>query len=484
MKYIIGLDLGTTAIKALLFDENAKICGQASREDRLITPRKGWVEQDARQWWTLSVQVIREAVDAAGVSPAAVAGLSVSSQGITVVPVDAAFQPLANAINWLDNRGEAELEAIAALGAQQIYARTGKNIASGGYTLSKLLWIKNHQPDTYARSDYFLLPHDYIVAQLCGVAVTDHSMASATMLYDVTRQDWCEEILDHFDIDFRHLPWLMWAGERAGTLRPAAAAALGLTTETAVFVGGQDQKVAAFGAGLSPTVSTVSIGTCQAYEFLFESPPLHPRQALPSFSYLQKGKWTLEGCTNTAGAAIKWARENIFAGLAYDDMNRLAEAAPLGANGVVFYPYLSGSGSPHAVNGDGVFSGLTLDVGRGDLARAIYEGLAYEARANLEAAGEAGVRSDKLVVFGGGSKSAPLCQTLADVCGRELVSFDCPEMGAMGAAKLCATALDCSRFTEGSRQGSRLWQPEARRHDAYTQLYQQYREKMAAVEKL
>ena len=295
MKYVIGLDLGTTCIKALVFDETGRICAESSRDDALITPRKGWVEQDARSWMRLSAEAIRGAVAASGAKANEVAALSVSSQGITLVPVDQNFQPMANAINWLDSRGEEEREEIAQLGLERIYAITGKNLSSGGYTLSKLLWFQRHLPEIYESSAYFLLPHDYIMAQLCGRAVTDHSMASATMLYDVPQQAWSEEILQHFAIDPRRLPELMWAGEQAGHLTAPAAETLGLSTSVAVIVGGQDQKVAAYGAGLSADTSSISMGTCEAYEFLFDAAPAHPDRALPAFSYLAPGEWTLEG---------------------------------------------------------------------------------------------------------------------------------------------------------------------------------------------
>lgn len=481
MKYVIGLDLGTTCVKALLFDEFGSICAQASRDDALITPKKGWVEQDARAWLRLGAEVVRETVERAGIVPEQVAALSVSSQGITVVPVDGAFHPLANAINWLDVRTEQELVEISTKGHETIYAITGKNVTAGGYTLAKLLWLKKHEPQLFKEAAWFLLPHDFVVAHLCGKAVTDHTMASATMLYDVSAQCWSREILDGFGIDEARLPKLMWAGEVAGTLSEEAARLWNLSTSTAVVVGGQDQKVAAYGAGLNVRTSSISMGTCGAYEFLFETPPSCPGRHLPAFSFLEKGKWTLEGCTYTAGAAIKWARDQLFTGLSYDEINLLAEQSSAGCNGVTFHPYLSGSGTPHFLEANGVFGGLTLDVTRNDMARAIFEGIAYEARANLQAAQDAGVRSESLVIFGGGSRSALLCQTIADVTGRSLTSFACPEMGAMGAAKLCAKALSWTGFDQGAHEGARQWTPDAKRSKIYDDFYFRYLGKMPGV---
>lgn len=481
MKYVIGLDLGTTCIKALLFDENCQILAQASRDDALITPERGYVEQDAAQFLALSVEVIREAVESAAIDKRDVAAISVSSQGITVVPVDASFKPLMNAINWLDMRtGEEEVE-LAAYGDDKIYTLTGKRVASGGYTLAKLLWIKKHCRDIYERAAYLLLPHDYVAAHMCGRAVTDHTMASATMLYDLVNQRWSDEILTSFGIDKALLPELLWSGDIAGNLTQSSAELLGLTTDVLVVTGGQDQKVAAYAAGLSATTSTISMGTCCAYEFLFDAPPAHPRRDMPAFSYVESKKWTLEGCTNTTGAAIKWARDNIFTGLEFDDMNDLAAKAPIGSHGVMFFPYLSGSGTPHYAQANGVLGGLTLEASRCDIARALYEGIAYEARQNLESAQEAGVKTEEFVVFGGGSKSAPLCQIIADVTGRELISFACPEMGAMGAAKLCAKALKLTNFGKTIRDGSKVWKPDVERHNKYSELYAQYLEKMQGV---
>ncbi|MDL2218249.1 hypothetical protein LJC27_06280 [Christensenellaceae bacterium OttesenSCG-928-M15] len=481
MKYVIGLDLGTTCVKALLFDENGNILAQASRDDALIIPQKGWAEQDANAWLHLASQAVRETVERANIVPSDVAALSISSQGITIVPVDEAFRPLANAINWLDTRTQEQVLQIERFGADRLYAITGKNISAGGYTLSKLLWLKEHRPRIYERAAYFLLPHDFVVAHLCGAAVTDHSMASATMLYDVPSQCWSEEILQTFSIDPSRLPRLAWAAAPAGMVREQIAAQWGLSPSAAVIVGGQDQKVAAYGAKLSERISSISMGTCEAYEFLFSTPPSHPGKVLPAFSYLEKGKWTLEGCTNTAGAAIKWARDQLFHGLSYDDMNALAAQAAPGARGVMFHPYLSGSGTPHYCEGNGAFSGLTLDVTRHDLVRAIFEGIAYEARMNLEAAAQAGVHTEALALFGGGSQSAPLCQAIADITGRSITSFACPEMGAMGAAKLAAKALGLVNFEQGSSRDSLIWTPDSTRHKAYNDLYSLYLQRQKGI---
>ena len=480
MRYVIGLDVGTTCVKALLFDETGNIVSSAKYDDELFTPCQGWAEQDAEHWTKLSAKVIQSIITGSAVDPGAVAALAISSQGLTIVPVDGSFKPLRNAINWLDQRSTEETDYIRSLKSdEEIYAVTGKSIMPG-YSLTNILWIKRNEPEIYSRAAKLLLPHDYLCARFTGNPVTDHTLAGGTMLYDIPGQCWSEELLEIYDIDRDLLPELKWSGMLAGSITTEASRLLGLPEGTPVITGGQDQKVAAYGACLKPGLATISLGTCAAMEFYFDSPPTHPERGLAAFSYMKPGAWLLEACVPTAGAAVKWAGDTLFPVLDFDGIESLAGSCKT-SGGVFFYPHLQGSGTPYNVSSRGTFTGLSLSTTQTELARSVYEGIAMEVHLNLLSAEEAGIDVREMCVFGGASNSRLLCQMLADVTGRAIRAFDMPEMGAFGAAKLAAEAAGIESFAMPS---GRWFEPDASKKTIYDELYFAYTENLGLVMEL
>ncbi len=435
--YYIGVDLGTTAVKAAFFDETGALCGTASQEVPLLDPRPGEIEQSPECWYEIPCALIRAVC--ASVDPAAVRAIGISSQGISVVPTDGGFCPLRDGLSWLDARAEAELsDMLSAIPEEAWFARTGKH-ASALYTLPKLLWLKRHEPDVFRDAAFFLMPLDYLTARLCGNAVTDPTMAGGTMLYDLVSQGWSAELCRAFGVPEEKLARIAPSCTPAGYLTPGSQRLTGLGAGTLVAVGAQDQKIAAYGAQIEAGTATLSLGTAGAAEVLCG----RPSAVLPTFAFHTPGcvSYMLEACVNTFGAAIKWARDSVFCGLSYAEMDRLAEAAPAGSGGVRFYPHLSGVSTPHfGTSPVAGWRGLTLGTDRGCLIRALYEGLACEVRANLDAMREAGTAVETLRVFGGGSRSRILCRILCDVAGIPLEVMDFPEIAAFGAAKAAFAA--------------------------------------------
>jgi len=476
MRYIIGLDLGTTCVKATIFDETGNILGFGSAEDRVINLSPGFVEQRAESWVELSATVIRGALSAAKIDSQKVAALSISSQGITVVPVDKAFRPLRNAISWLDIRAESESAIIGgAVTSEELYKITGKPL-SPAFTLPKILWLLRNEPQIFEQTHKLLTPHDYICANFCGTAVTDHTMASGTMLYDITDRRWADGLMRLFNIDLGLLPEIRQAGTPAGKLTKRASELTGLPDSTLVITGGQDQKVAAYGANLQAGMATISFGTAAAMEFLIDYAP-HQISQFAAFPFIEPGTWVLEACVNTAGATINRGRDLFFPDLSLDDMNALAQSCE-NSGGVFFYPFLQGAGTPHNADSRGVFTGLTLGTSRAELVRAIFEGVIMEIYTNLCSARKAGVRVDELCLFGGGSKSAFICQSLADITGCAINSFSTPEMGSFGAAKLAAKALGLENFT---LDASRVWEPDQKRRSRHVEQYKLYMKNLRSV---
>lgn len=452
MSFYLAIDLGTTGCRSILFDENLCQIGRSYEEYGLITPREGWTEQDANLWWQMTLHTAKEVITQTGIDSKAIRAISISSQGITVVPVDADLRPLCNALSWLDVRAHKQAAKLEEdMGRTWMFTHTGKPI-DPCYTLPKLLWFKEHQPQIYAQAWKFLMPMDFLIAKFTGNCVTDHSMASGTLMYDIKNCRWSSEVLGACDIDPEKLPAIRWSGEIAGTVLPEVAARLDLCPDCVVAVGAQDQKCAALGAGLRPGTMTVSLGTAAAVTKLWHTPETETYTKTPWCGNTKEGTWVTEGVINTAGTCLRWIRDLMFRGESYDTINEEARIA-LEQNGrMLFYPYLNGPSSPdYYPDAQGCFYGMDLSAARGHFALAVMEGVAFQLRIMLEAMGAYGC-VDQLVFFGGGANSPLWCQLIADITGLDIWVTDNPEAAGAGAAMLAAQAqgeavspLPCSR---------------------------------------
>jgi xylulokinase len=459
MTLLIGIDLGTTGCKAAVYDETGRVLGESYLEYGLITLSATRVEQDPLAWWDLTLRAINLALEAAAADRGAVRGIAVSSQGISFVLLDEADRPLGNAINWLDGRATAECDDILAhYHAETLFALTGKR-AAPFYILPKLLWIRRHEPEKWRAARRLLMGHDYLVYRLCGAHVTDHSLAGGALLYDLAGLNWSGELLDTFGIPRGLLPDVRWAGAPAGMLKPELADALGLCHEVVVAVGGQDQKCAALGAGIDDRTATVSLGTASAIEQLMASPATDQAMRIPAFTFLKPGRWVLEGVVGTAAVSMRWLRD-ILGADGYAGLDAAAAAVPCGSDGVRFYPHLSGAGSPHwNVEARGSFHGLNLATSRGDLVRAVMEGVAFQVRENLEVTQTLAGRAERVIIFGGGAKSALWRAILGDVLDRPLAWAEAVETAGLGAAMLAGAG--CGLFSSVDEAQRRMLPPLA-----------------------
>lgn len=442
MAYYLAVDLGTTGCRSSLFNEELQQLAMSYREYPLITPKEGWVEQDANLWWELTKQTAKEAIAKASVSGEDICGISISSQGITIVPVDKDYQPLCNALSWLDVRAEAECKQIERdFGGDYIFTHTGKPI-NPCYSLPKILWLQEHKPEIYEKAWKLLMPMDYLTAKLTGKCLTDHSMASGTLFYDIENLCWSKEILEHYGICEGKLPQLAWSGQRAGCVLPTVAEELGLSQNCVVAVGAQDQKCAAFGVGLQDGVMTISLGTAAAITKLWTEAKTQHNRGVGWCGYVAPGTWVTEGVINTAGTCLRWVRDLLFRGEEYEILNREAEEARQRGSALLFYPYLSGPSSPdYYKDAQGDFYGINLATRRGDFALAVMEGIAFQIRILLDAM-EAKDAVHTLVLFGGGANSPLWCQIIADVTGMKICVPDITEAASAGAAMLAAKAAN------------------------------------------
>ncbi len=463
MAYYLAIDLGTTGCRSLLFDEKLHILSQAYEEYGLITPAPSWVEQDAELWWTLTKKTMKEALKKANVCGKEVDGVSISSQGITVVPVDENFTPFCNAQSWLDVRGEREASQIEADYTREgIFSLTGKNPLPA-YSLPKLLWIRKNQPDIWAKAYKFLMPLDFLTAKLCGRAVTDHSMASGTLFYDLERGCWSEEILSRYGIDEGRLPEILWSGEKAGTLLPSVADELGMRADCIVAVGAQDQKCAAKGAGLKEGTVTVSLGTAGAITKLWKNYRAHDNQATPWCGYTEKGCWVTEGVIGTAGVCLRYTRDLLYPQDTYQRIDEEAEKAINEKTELLFYPFLN-------VNQGGFFS-VNLGTKRGEYAAAVMQGVAFEIRRTLTKMDAYEEEIDSLILFGGGAKGDLWCQIIADATGMTVYVPQTAEAASAGAAMLAAKGCN---VTLSPLPLAKRYSPSLEKKEYYESKYARY----------
>lgn len=433
----IGVDLGTTGCKVVLFDGEGVPQKEFNEEYPLIC-YDGFVEQDASLWWELVCRgMAAVSRDCAG----EIRGISVSTQGISVVPVDEAGMPLSNAITWLDVRAVEENDAlVAAVGEDEIYRITGK-FANPCYTLPKLMWLKKHKPDLYATAHRFLLPLDFLNLHLAGRALCDYSVAGGIMAYDLAKKCYNKTLLEAAGVEENRLPEVACMGTLVGGLLPAAAQKTGLPVGCPVYLGGQDQKLAALGAGIAEDTVTVSLGTATAVTRLTDHLP--EEKNFSRFRF-HDTLYSYEGVVDTSGAALKWLK-NLLGVSSYEEMNVLAMEAGT-AGGVRFDPALTTGAT---------FTGLTLGTTRGNLVYALLEGVSARIGQLVEQMG--GAR--RLYLFGGGSKSEVWCQILAEVTGCEVAALSTPETASLGAAILASEGkLPPAAPVKVYHKGEATWQ--------------------------
>ncbi|HVA93112.1 MAG TPA: xylulokinase [Chloroflexota bacterium] len=444
----LGLDLGTTGVRALLIDGNGAVLGSDTAEHPLHSPAPGWMEQDPEDWWRAAAQAVRGALERAGLLGEAVAAAAVSGQMHGAVLLDAAGQVVRPCILWNDQRSVAQCEEIMRrVGRERMLAITG-NVALAGFTAPKLLWVREHEPQRWARVAQVLLPRDYLNYRLTGILASEPSDAAGTLLFDVRARQWSPEILAALALDAALLPHIVPSAGLIGGVSAAAARTLGLREGTPVMGGGADNACAAAGNGvLEPGQVLCSVGTSGTVVAPVGLNVGTPGSNVHLFSHVSPRVNYLMGVVLSAGGALRWFRDTCAPELAthpgapdhYDVLTAEAARTPPGAEGLIFLPYLTGERTPHgSADARGVFFGLSPRHGRGHLARAVIEGVSLALGQSFALLRGAGVRAEVVRLTGGGARSPFWRQILADV-------FECPvalqprdEGPAYGAALLAA----------------------------------------------
>ena len=441
MGLVLGIDVSTTATKAVLIDESGAVAGAVSAEYPFDTPRPLWSEQDPGLWRDGAIAAIAGVLAAAERSGDDVAAVGLTGQMHGLVLLDAADRVLRPAILWNDQRTAAECDAIrAAVGPERLVEITG-NDALTGFTAPKLVWVRDHEPDVWRRSAHVLLPKDYVRLQLTGEHALDKADGAGTILFDLAARDWSAEVLGRLDIPAAWLPRTFEGPEVTGVVTADAAAATGLRAGTPVVAGGGDQAANAVGVGVvSPGTMALSLGTSGVIFAATDAPLFEPRGRVHAFCHAVPGRWHLMSVMLSAAGSLRWFRDALAPGEDFGALVVTAEAVPAGSDGLFFLPYLTGERSPHPDPlARGAFIGLTLGHDRRHMTRAVLEGVAFGLRDGLDLMTAAGMPAPSQVrASGGGTASALWRQILADVLDVEIATVETTEGAAYGAGLLAA----------------------------------------------
>lgn len=494
MPYLLGLDVGTSGAKALLVDERGHVLAAATAAYPLSTPRPLWSEQNPADWWRGSQVALGAVVEQAGVAADQIAGLGLTGQMHGAVFLDAQDQVIRPALLWNDQRTSAECAEITArVGAERLLELAG-NPALTGFQAPKILWLRNHEPQHYARVAQVLLPKDYIRYRLSGVFATDASDAAGTLLLDLRTRDWSAEVLERLDLPRAWLPQVYEGPEVTGQLWPEIAAQLGLPAGLPIVAGGGDNAAAAVGTGIIRAgVVSSSIGTSGVLFAHSDGLAFDPQGRLHTFCHAVPGKYHLMGVTLAAGGAFSWLRDLLQttadrqspdAGgsqmVTYDRLVAEADSVPAGAEGLLFLPYLTGERTPHLDPlARGAFVGLTARHSRAHLARAVMEGVVFSLRDSLEIMHSLGVPAAHMRATGGGGKSALWRQMQADIYGVEVATLTVEEGPAYGAALLAGVGAgvfaSVEDAVETAVQVRDITRPAAVAQARYAHYYALYR---------
>ncbi len=487
MGHVLGIDASTTAVKAILLDESGAVRGIGSAGYELSVPRPLWSEQDPRLWWDGTVAAIGSVLADTGVRGEDVLAVGLTGQMHGAVLLDAADEVLRPAILWNDQRTAAECDLIReAVGPQRLVAITG-NDALTGFTAPKLVWVRDHEPDVWQRIRHVLLPKDYVRLRLTGGHALDKADGSGTMLFDLAARDWSAEVLAALAIDPAWMPPTYEGPEVTGVVTAAASAATGLRRGTPVVAGGGDQAANAVGVGaVEPGVVALSLGT-SGVVFATTARPLFEAQGrVHAFCHAVPGRWHMMSVMLSAAGSLRWFRDAVAAGTAYDELVERAAEVPAGSGGLLFLPYLTGERSPHPDPlARGAFVGLTLAHDRRHLTRAVLEGVAFGLRDGLDLMVAAGMPAPSVIRASGGGTSSPVWrQVLADVLGAEIATVNTTEGAAYGAGLLAAVGAGWYASVEGAAAALVTATPVAAPGPdaaAYTEAHALYRELYPAL---
>ena len=486
----LGIDVSTTATKALISDDLGNVLAAGSAEYSFQTPRPLWSEQPPALWWQGTQASIRAVLQQSGIDPAQIGGVGLTGQMHGLVLLDEAGNVLRPAILWNDQRTQEQCEEIhRRIGRARFIQITG-NVALTGFTAPKILWVKENEPEVYARVRHILLPKDYVRYCLTGEYAMDKADGAGTVLMNLRQRDWSEEVLSALNIPRDWMPPLYEGPEITGKVTLEAARATGLKAGTPIMAGGGDQAAQAVGVGaVKEGIVALTLGTSGVVFATTNGPFIEPEGRLHAFCHSVPGRWHLMGVMLSAAGSLRWYRDAFAPEVSYDELLAPAQDIPAGSDGLLFLPYLTGERTPHPDPlARGAFVGLTVRHRMAHCTRAVLEGVAFGLKDSFELMKSAGLGSIHQVrVSGGGAKSPLWRQLLADVFETELVTVNTTEGAAYGAALLAGVGAgnwpDVETACKAAIRVTGSASPNQGQMNAYRSIYPLYRDLYPALRK-
>jgi len=483
MHYLLGLDIGTSGVKALLVSSEGKIISSKTVSYPLKTPHSGWAEQSPYDWWEATVKVIKETVSNNPVDSDQIKGISLSGQMHSSVFLNEKMKVIRPAILWSDTRTSRQCKEIyvKAGGLDQLIHYVS-NPALEGFTAPKILWLKENEPGNYQKVKYILLPKDYIRYRLTNELFTEVSDAAGTLLFEVIKKRWSTSLLKKLEINQDLLLPVLNSFDLAGRITKPIAEKTGLKLKTPVVAGGADNACGAVGSGIIQEGRVmVSIGSSGVVLAQTNNPQADQEGRIHLFNHACPDSWYMMGVTLSAGMSYKWLQKKLFNNiLGYTKLDQLAEEIEPGSEGLIFLPYLYGERTPHNdANARGVYFGISGKHDQRHFIRSVLEGVAFALKDSLELIKDKGVGIKEIRAIGGGVKSRVWQQILADILGEEINLLNVEEGPAFGAALIAGVGVgEYSSFAEAVNRIIKVKKtivPGIQNTKRYNQYYQLYK---------
>lgn len=478
-QYLIGIDVGTSGTKCVLFDTKGNALYSVTEEYPMYQPHNGWAEQNPEDWWKASLTALKKLT--AKAVDGDIAGIGLSGQMHSLVLLDEKLDVIRPAILWCDQRTAKECEEIESIIGRDRLIDITANPALPGFTASKIMWVKNNEPENYAKIRHVLLAKDYIRLKLTGEFATDVSDASGMQLLDVKNRCWSVEVCEKLGVDINWLAKVYESCEISGRVSSAVAEATGLPAGIPVAAGGGDNACAAIGTGVCKDGKAfTTIGTSGVVFAHTSKPVIDPMGRIHTFCAAVPHTWHVMGVTQAAGLSLNWFRSNLASDVSYAEIDKECEKLDIGCEKLIYLPYLMGERTP-ILDSDarGVFFGLSAVHTKYHMARAVIEGVSYSLYSCLEVLNEVGVITDDMALCGGGGKSGFWHQMIADVYGTSVKTMVSNEGASLGAAILGGVAAGVySSVEEGCtaavRESTSI-SPDETKHSEYMKYYGVYK---------
>lgn len=477
-KQLLGIDIGTSACKVAVFDEDGTVLAQASREYKVYYPKSGQAEQEPEEWWSAICESIREVLTGKEVSAEAICGIGVDGQSWSAIPIDREGHVLCRTPIWMDTRARNICERVKREGlAEEIFEVAGNDFLPS-YTTPKMLWFREEMPEVFGKAYKFLQSNSYIVYKLTDQISQDYSQGYGIHFFDMDRLTYHEELANKLGLTQELLPALCGCDNIVGEVTEDAAKKTGLKAGTPVVAGGLDAACGTLGAGVYQTGQTQEQGgQAGGMSICMDKALSHKKLILGT--HVVPGLWLLQGGTVGGGGALKWFRQELGKGMSFDELTAEAEEISAGADGVLFLPYMAGERSPiWNPDAKGVFYGLSYDKSRGHMIRAVLEGVAFSLEHNLRVAKEAGAIVGTLNAMGGSANSRLWTQIKADVTGRTIQVPASDTATTLGAALLagvgCGVYENYEEAVNRTIKITRVQEPDKEQHEIYQDVMERY----------